>query len=290
MVDGSAAGYSKRMLSSLPSNDAPIGNARITRRAARTTALPGTRSGATLHRSPRQRSFAGLAIAGGATLALTALVSASGCSSSAGGSCAADVDCKGNRICQDGECVDAGNGGSSAGPGAANGSQGNGPSTGSSCTTPVAGEVCSPADGCCDGAACIDAGDAGSRCADRCTESSDCKSGCCAAFGADNVCAPVAYCAGTTAICVLSCIDDPGCYTDPIAPETADCTNCVQNAANTAADCATSAVFSDQCQNNSACVSFVNCKIGGSSGCEASYPAGSALATELVLQYCGCGF
>jgi hypothetical protein len=130
-------------------------------------------------------------------LALVGVVCAGGCSSPAiadddgeSSQCDKDADCKGDRICSDGECVDPE-------PDSKPGASSSGGSGGSGMCLD-AGEVCSVNGDCCsflegDGF-CVDDGSA-ARCADACFTNSDCVSGCCAPLEGDGyVCSPVEFC------------------------------------------------------------------------------------------------
>ncbi len=123
----------------------------------------------------RMRTLLGLILTGG-------LISAVACGdSSSGDGCEKDTDCKGDRVCDDGECVDADASG-----------------TGSGTCTDV-GKVCSAGDTCCNDALCVGAEGEDSRCADQCTLDSQCQSGCCAPLSNSSarVCSDPSFC-GTT--------------------------------------------------------------------------------------------
>jgi hypothetical protein len=214
--------------------------------------------------------------------ALLALTSWLACSSSSDDDddCSSDTDCKGDRICEGGECINpAGEGGGTAG-------EGGGPGE----CIPGGGE-CSAAP-CCAGSTCVDAGDAGMRCGADCTSNDQCQSGCCGTVGGPTVCAPAAYCAGSDPICAGECIDDPGCYTAPPFPQSNDCLACVQGAADTLAPCAFDAALSSACTSSTPCWDFVSCLNGGGTqtSCASEHPAGYAVIQDLVLRFCGCGF
>lgn len=99
--------------------------------------------------------------------------------------CSSDSDCKGERICSDGACVDQ--------PSPNGGSTGSAPPP--SCSD--VGESCAST-GCCNdsNALCVDyGGSLGTVCADRCDQGSDCQTGCCGGLqDGGGTCAPVEYC------------------------------------------------------------------------------------------------
>jgi hypothetical protein len=126
--------------------------------------------------------------------------------------CSSDSDCKGDRVCSDGDCVDPpspnggnGAGGSGAGtPNGGNGGNGAGGNGGGGGSPPVcadAGDSCVNVE-CCDDAICVDyGGTLGTACGDPCTTGTDCNSGCCASLpNGQGVCAPDEYC-GIPAYC-----------------------------------------------------------------------------------------
>ena len=107
-----------------------------------------------------------------------------------GGGCQADVDCKGERVCSDGECIDPG---------------------GASCD--AVGEACD-ASSCCGAALCAQySGEASSFtvCEAICVLDGECPSGCCLPLGdsGSSTCAPAELCMGGGG--------SPGCllYTSP---------------------------------------------------------------------------
>lgn len=124
-----------------------------------------------------------------------ALAGLGGCSSSkgaddGGSECDSDADCKGDRICEEGACVNpepsSSEGSGASGPG------GNGSGAApDSCSD--AGESCA-SESCCEDNSCVDF-DEGDYCAAHCGQGSDCVSGCCAPLeGGGSVCAPANYC------------------------------------------------------------------------------------------------
>lgn len=94
-----------------------------------------------------------------------------------GGGCQADVDCKGDRVCSDGECVDAGE---------------------ASCD--AVDEACE-ADSCCGASLCAQySGEANSFtvCEALCAFDAECPTGCCLPLGdsGSSTCAPSELCMG----------------------------------------------------------------------------------------------
>ncbi|MFO0547336.1 MAG: hypothetical protein U0271_03050 [Polyangiaceae bacterium] len=101
--------------------------------------------------------------------------------------CASDSDCKGDRICVEGACVEE---------------------TTEQCAD--AGESCD-AEACCSGETCVAfGGDSGNLCSANCSTGTDCVSGCCAMTQAgQGVCAPQDYC-GVGSLCETpeNCLTD----------------------------------------------------------------------------------
>ena len=89
--------------------------------------------------------------------------------------------------------------------------------------------------------------------------------------------------------CADVCQCSAGCMASPAEAEGA-CATCVQAEANATSDCAVAGSFGDCCQNDAACVDYVDCRLAGESGCDASFPAGADRATACVIASCGdCG-
>ncbi len=91
--------------------------------------------------------------------------------------CSDDNDCKGDRVCDDGECVD--------------------PDEASSSRCDAVGDACGP-DSCCGDAVCVQySGDQSfTVCEAPCVDGSQCPSGCCLPVGDGSVstCSPAEYC------------------------------------------------------------------------------------------------
>lgn len=103
-------------------------------------------------------------------------------------------------------------------------------------------------------------------------------------FGSDT-----ADCAFAGEACAPVCVGDPGCGLRPPFPSD-ECLECVRDQANDLASCAINAAFSDTCQNDIDCSSYVDCVLAGGFECGDDNPQGYRVVLALLLQYCGsCG-
>lgn len=183
-----------------------------------------------------------------------------GCSSGGGGGgssseCSKDADCKGERVCSKGACVDPGTGGTGGGSGAAgsSGSGGNCAGPGSYCS--VNGDCCSAGDHIGPlGQVCISDD---SSCHAACSSNSECSSGCCAGVSGS------AYGAcGAASLCETSC-GAPGAS----CTVTGDCCSSASNAPygetclSDDYTCHADCTASSQC-NSGCCVKLANVSYG----------------------------
>jgi len=178
-------------------------------------------------------------------LALVPVLSAACATDDAADECESDKDCRGDRVCEEGECVTP----EENEPGATT-------SAPSTTTTPPPGDSCAqetepcsaPSDCCGDstGTATCVLFDGQGYCAHICAGGADCGSGCCAPLEQDSrsVCAPNEYCAGSGI--GAPCDSDGECTSNMCAGGsgwcTAYCANsfecpgnnwCIQNAGGT---------------------------------------------------------